>query len=369
MTVKSDKRCILTDQHRPWKEENVDKKSASTATSSHSNEPTKKVVTGDEDHTFKSIAETPWNSIYIASALSFVGSAQFSLYFSSLWPYLQIVSLVFLFRSNDVFRNHRNFQISTNKKIQIDRSISEKFFGYIIAIYSFGQILSAPSFGFWSNRIKQVRLPLLVGLVLMFFGNAFYIALAVKSFPIRTLLLIGRLITGMGSGNVCLLRTYASTASSLKDRPRAIAYVTCGQAVGNTFGPALQLLFTTFSYPGIQLIGDFRLNLYTAPAYLACTMNLFGAIALLFFKEHYAGLIEPENAEVNEVTKVQLNGSKKIHFIDRFTKIKANFHRMIYLRYSSATPPDSLRCSSTQILRRKLFLAFFFFCIILLLRL
>lgn len=35
---------------------------------------------------------TDWTSIYIASSLSFVGSTQFSLYFSSLWPYLQLVS-------------------------------------------------------------------------------------------------------------------------------------------------------------------------------------------------------------------------------------------------------------------------------------
>lgn len=38
--------------------------------------------------------DTDWTSIYIASILSFVGSTQFSLYFSSLWPYLQTVGFV-----------------------------------------------------------------------------------------------------------------------------------------------------------------------------------------------------------------------------------------------------------------------------------
>jgi hypothetical protein len=37
--------------------------------------------------------------------------------------------------------------------------------------------------------------------------------------------------------NSALLRTYASTASTVKDRPKAIALVTCGQAIGNTAGP------------------------------------------------------------------------------------------------------------------------------------
>jgi hypothetical protein len=41
----------------------------------------------------KSMPETDWHSIYVASILSFVGTVQFSLYFSSLWPYVQIVSI------------------------------------------------------------------------------------------------------------------------------------------------------------------------------------------------------------------------------------------------------------------------------------
>uniref|UniRef100_A0A914YS16 Major facilitator superfamily (MFS) profile domain-containing protein n=1 Tax=Panagrolaimus superbus TaxID=310955 RepID=A0A914YS16_9BILA len=209
--------------------------------------------------------QTDWRSIYVAAALSFVGSAQFSLYFSALWPYLQI----------------------------LDSSSTEQFFGYIVAVYSVGQIISSPTFGYWSNAIKQVRIPLYVGLFLMFLGNALYIALEVVTFPKKYLMLICRFVTGAGSGNVTLLRTYASTASTLKDRPRAIAFVTCGQALGMTCGPALQLIFTPLGYPGFQLFQTLTINLYTAPAYLACAMNFFGALALKFmFKENYAGIIE-----------------------------------------------------------------------------
>uniref|UniRef100_A0A915E2M3 Major facilitator superfamily (MFS) profile domain-containing protein n=1 Tax=Ditylenchus dipsaci TaxID=166011 RepID=A0A915E2M3_9BILA len=198
--------------------------------------PDKKRILKEVGDGVSSQPQTNWRSIYVAAALSFVGSAQFSLYFSSLWPYLNI----------------------------IDRSISETFFGYIIAIYSLGQIISSPLFGYWSNQAKTVRLPLYVGLLLMFIGNAFYICLEVIDLPKRYLLLIGRFITGMGSGNVSLLRTYASTASTSADRPKAIAFVTCGQAI--------------------------------APAYLACAMNFFGAVALYFyFKEEYAGLKEEDD--------------------------------------------------------------------------
>ena len=37
--------------------------------------------------------QTHWASIYVAATLTFIGSIQLGLYFSSLWPYLQEVSL------------------------------------------------------------------------------------------------------------------------------------------------------------------------------------------------------------------------------------------------------------------------------------
>jgi ceroid-lipofuscinosis MFS transporter 7 len=113
------------------------------------------------------------------------------------------------------------------------------------------------------------------------------------------------------------LRAYASTASTVRDRPRAIALVTCGQAIGNTAGPgissqlnwrfeilAFQLLFTPLGYPGFQLIPGMSIDMYTAPAYFACVMNFFGLLALFFlFNESYVGIIKKNPA--NTVTCCQ----------------------------------------------------------------
>jgi hypothetical protein len=63
----------------------------------------------------ESADETDWKSIYCTSLLAFFTAIQFSLYYSSLWPYLQI----------------------------IDKETTESFFGYIVAIYSFAQILGS----------------------------------------------------------------------------------------------------------------------------------------------------------------------------------------------------------------------------------
>lgn len=64
-----------------------------------------------------------------------------------------------------------------------------------------------------------------------------------------------------------------------------------------TCGPALQLIFTPLGYPGFKIFG-FQLSMYNAPAFLACAMNLMGALALRFlFIEEYAGIVESPKAE------------------------------------------------------------------------
>uniref|UniRef100_A0AC34GP51 Major facilitator superfamily (MFS) profile domain-containing protein n=1 Tax=Panagrolaimus sp. ES5 TaxID=591445 RepID=A0AC34GP51_9BILA len=247
--------------------------------------------------------QTSWRSIYVAAALSFVGAVQFSLYFSALWPYLQT----------------------------LDKGTTETFYGYIVAGYSVGQIMSAPSFGYWSNKLKQVKLPLYIGLFLMFIGNAIYLSLEIIPFPAKFVLFIGRFITGVGSSNSCLLRTYASTASTSKDRSRAIAYVTCGQALGATCGPVFQLVFTPLGYPGLRYL-NMGINIYTAPAYFACFMNVAGALALYFlFKEVYAGVEASSSATSTSADKKSQNHLPMYDtlavitcYITRFTQMFVN---------------------------------------------
>lgn len=87
------------------------------------------------------------------------------------------------------------------RRVQVDPDITETFFGVTVAAYSLGQIISSPSFGFWSNSIRQVRLPLAVGLYLMLAGNAIFILMELfASAPKRYFLLVGRFVTGLGSG-------------------------------------------------------------------------------------------------------------------------------------------------------------------------
>uniref|UniRef100_A0A7E4ZVB1 MFS domain-containing protein n=1 Tax=Panagrellus redivivus TaxID=6233 RepID=A0A7E4ZVB1_PANRE len=213
---------------------------------------------------------TDWASIYVATSVTFVGAVQFSLYFSSLWPYLQV----------------------------IDPSATETFFGAIIASYSLGQMLASPLVGYWSNKIKTSIPPLYMGLCLMFIGNCIYFFAPIIPIPVskKYLILVSRFLTGSGSANISLLRAYASTASTGKDRSKAIALVTGGLALGMTMGPGFQLLFTPLGPKGLQVAKNILINIYTAPALAGCAMNMLGIFLIKkYFIEKHIGI--PDSAD------------------------------------------------------------------------
>ncbi|KAK6039387.1 hypothetical protein COOONC_23108 [Cooperia oncophora] len=204
---------------------------------------------GDVEH-----SKTPWPSIYIAGACSFIQATQFTILFSSMWPYLR----------------------------KLNPQAVETEYGFIVAMYSLGQCISAPSFGYWSNRIEQVRIPLLAGFVFMMIGNSVYLSLQLFApSNVAIVMMIARFTTGSGTGNMALLRAYASTSSLKTDRARALACVSGGLATGTLIGPAFQLLFTPLGPDGIHILPFYRLNIYNAPALLALLFNILGFLLIL----------------------------------------------------------------------------------------
>ncbi|KAE9412315.1 hypothetical protein Angca_005532, partial [Angiostrongylus cantonensis] len=70
---------------------------------------------------------TEWRSLTIASIIALFTAIQFTIYFSSLWPYL----------------------------LQLDPSASESFFGWITGVYSLAQAVMCVGFGYCQNRMQQ----------------------------------------------------------------------------------------------------------------------------------------------------------------------------------------------------------------------
>ncbi|CAD5229941.1 unnamed protein product [Bursaphelenchus okinawaensis] len=229
------------------------------------------------------VAKTPWKSIYITAGLGFCQAVQFTLYFSSTWPYLQTV----------------------------DRKSTEQFYGTVIAAYSIGQIMSAPFFGYWSNRARSVKGPLTASLILSMIGNFSYALAETIPHNARFFVLGARFIVGCGSGYVSVLKSYVAMASTQSDRSRAFAILTGGLSLGQTTGPVIQLIFTIVGYPGLHMIGRMQFNMYTAAAYSAIVMNLIAMMVLLnLFEEKYAGIdksiLEKKSKEEKEANPNKL---------------------------------------------------------------
>ncbi|KAH7723927.1 Protein Y53G8AR.7 a [Aphelenchoides avenae] len=227
--------------------------------------------------------KTDWRSIYISSVLTFMSAIQFSLYFSSQWPYLQ----------------------------KVDPSSTETFFGLVVSVYSLSQMLTSPFVGFWSNKLRQITLPVTACLLFSFVGNAIYFCAQLFPSDGKYVVLVGRLMSGIGSCSIGLFKAYAATASVPKDRTRSIAFVTGGMAMGSTIGPALQILFLPIGYPGVRLFGSLHLHMLNAPALFCCCMNL-GSIVFMkcMFNESYAGVVDKNKA--GDIDAVKLPNYDKV---------------------------------------------------------
>lgn len=207
----------------------------------------------------KEAKETSWRSIYIAGSCAFIQATQFSIFFSSMYPYL----------------------LSLNDKIKPND------FGIVVAIYSLAQSIASPLFGYWSSRIGEVSLPLKVGFVIMSIGNICYISLPYLPAHHLYAMMAARAISGSGTGNMSLLRSYASSASTSKDRGRALACVSGGIAVGVMMGPGMQIIFTPLGGAGKNIFG-FNVNIYNSPAILSLVIDLLGLCVVHFaFQEEY----------------------------------------------------------------------------------
>ncbi|CAD5233632.1 unnamed protein product [Bursaphelenchus xylophilus] len=213
----------------------------------------------------KTAENTPWRSISVVTVMAVCTAIQGGLYYSSIWPYLR----------------------------SLNSEVTDIFLGFVMSMYSFGQILSAPLIGWSANKIGTIRPPVTVCILCQVTGNVVYfLAQEAPSAYAIYVVVLSRFILGIGSVNLVLLDTYASTASLPRHKSRTISLVTGGVALGISIGPGTQLFFTPLGKHGIELFNTgFSINMYTAPAVAAIFFNLIALICVSFvFEEVYAGL-------------------------------------------------------------------------------
>jgi len=82
---------------------------------------------------------------------------------------------------------------------QIDDGATESFLGFIVASFSFGQLLTSPLIGMWSNY-RPIKEPLVISLIVSTIGSMMYAyAQAFEEFG-KWILIGSRFIMGLGAG-------------------------------------------------------------------------------------------------------------------------------------------------------------------------
>jgi MFS family permease len=105
--------------------------------------------------------------------------------------------------------------------------------GFIVAAFTFAQLLSAPMWGRFSDRVGR-RPTLLIAL------GASAIAYLIFGFAHSLLVLfLSRMVQGAGGGTVGVIQAYVADSTDPKDRARALGWLSATTNLGVALGPVL----------------------------------------------------------------------------------------------------------------------------------
>ncbi|KAK3100140.1 hypothetical protein FSP39_015244 [Pinctada imbricata] len=205
------------------------------------------------------VYKSRWRSIRVMYLTMFLSSVSFSICMSSIWPYLKL----------------------------LDRSATADLLGWVVASYSLGQLVASPLFGAVANKFGRSREPLVVSIIINIAANLLYAYLEdIKSYHVFFLILARSLI-GFGAGNVAVVRSYVSGATTIKERTSAMANMSACQAIGFIIGPGIQIAMVPIGYPGAVHMTGLHIDLYTSPAFLSAFVGVINIILLfVVFREH-----------------------------------------------------------------------------------
>jgi len=105
--------------------------------------------------------------------------------------------------------------------------------GALIASFSIAQLLSAPAWGWMSDRYGR-RPAILVGLIVS------AVAYVIFAFADSLwLLFVSRVIQGLGGGTIGVVQAYVADISEGKDRAKALGWLSAVTSLGAVIGPAI----------------------------------------------------------------------------------------------------------------------------------
>jgi ceroid-lipofuscinosis MFS transporter 7 len=240
-------------------------------------------------------------SLGIAFIVQFLLMLQNSIFFSSLWPFVS----------------------------KIDETADETFYGFLTMSFNLAATFASPLFGLWTNKIQQCRLPIILGVSITICGNVLLASVEAFDSNRKWILLVARIISGLGCGSYGSLYGYVVMASKVEERSRAISIRASLNSVALILGPALQTAFVPIGFPGF-ISARFHLDMYTATGWANVVAGLIQVLVLVtVFKEYWVAVDKSQLVKDDE-NKKQL---KPFDMFAAFASIWIRFAYQFFLMF------------------------------------
>lgn len=121
--------------------------------------------------------------------------------------------------------------------------------GVLVAVFSFIQFIFNPYFGHLSDR--QGRKPIIV-FCLLLSASSYLIFAFTNSY---TVLLISRIVAGLGGSSISVAQAYIADVTTKEDRSRGMGLIGAAFALGFVFGPLIGGFLSNYGIPVIGFAG------------------------------------------------------------------------------------------------------------------
>src|SRR6267143_2144853 len=169
--------------------------------------------------------------------------------------------------------------------------------GFIVASFTLAQLLSAPMWGRFSDRVGR-RPTLLIAL------GASGIAYLIFGFAHSLLILfLSRIVQGAGGGTVGVIQAYVADSTDPKDRARALGWLSATTNLGVALGPVLGSFAITLGTRDL-MPGPRTMQMgHAAPGIMAATLCLLNMIFVArYLKESRDFSEQPHVGEIRRTS-------------------------------------------------------------------
>ncbi|XP_058838025.1 major facilitator superfamily domain-containing protein 8-like [Topomyia yanbarensis] len=194
-----------------------------------------------------------WISIRVVYFIGYLMFLAFGIVATGLWPYLKT----------------------------LEPTVSKVFLAYVFGVTPLGQLIFSPLFGWWTNKLSSMRVPLMLLAAIFTVGSVIYALLGEFADHRGYVLLFSRTLVGVGSSAVTICRAYISSATMVSERTKTISYMALAQSLGLMVGPIFQSIFAELGEEGFSFLGWFRVNMYTIAGWICAALGLLNIVLLM----------------------------------------------------------------------------------------